>query len=248
MEVLKFNLKGDFAFFKIPNFNIFNLTYDHIPKPALLGMFGAICGYKGYRGCTEKDTSLEYMEKFKDIEVSIEPKVPVFLRHIQTFNNSSGCASKTDKIENLVTTVQLLQNVEWNIYIKNNNSASYELLKHNLINYKAKYIPYLGNNSYLAEISQVEVINGEEVTEIDFICKSLIIRNVLRAKKSTSVLERALIRNSNFYEYHFNIPVGLDNNLLYEDNEFILTNIKVNIGEESRKMFLRVRNENLFFY
>ena len=48
MEVLKFTLSGKFAFFKVPNFNLNYLTFSHIPKPTLLGILGAICGYSGY--------------------------------------------------------------------------------------------------------------------------------------------------------------------------------------------------------
>ena len=48
MKVLKFNLSGDFAFFKNEVMNDIYDTYPHIHKPALLGLFGAILGYDGY--------------------------------------------------------------------------------------------------------------------------------------------------------------------------------------------------------
>ncbi|MGL4991680.1 MAG: CRISPR-associated protein Cas5, partial [Sarcina sp.] len=49
MEVLKFRLFGETAFFKKPdvNSNVY-FTYGSIHKVALLGMFGAIIGYSGY--------------------------------------------------------------------------------------------------------------------------------------------------------------------------------------------------------
>ncbi len=50
MEILKFNLKGSHAFFKVPEVNTYYyFTYGNIHKVALLGMLGAIMGYKGYQ-------------------------------------------------------------------------------------------------------------------------------------------------------------------------------------------------------
>ena len=47
MEILKFNLKGSHAFFKVPEVNTYYyFTYGNIHKVALLGMLGAIMGYK----------------------------------------------------------------------------------------------------------------------------------------------------------------------------------------------------------
>ena len=49
MKALKFILSGKTAFFKVPMVNsVCYFTYGNIHKPALLGMFGAILGYKGY--------------------------------------------------------------------------------------------------------------------------------------------------------------------------------------------------------
>ena len=49
MDVLKFQLSGETAFFKRPDVNTYlYFTYGNIHKVALLGMLGAIMGYKGY--------------------------------------------------------------------------------------------------------------------------------------------------------------------------------------------------------
>lgn len=48
MKVLKFNLSGEFAFFKNETINDMYDTYPHIHKPSLLGLFGAMLGYNGY--------------------------------------------------------------------------------------------------------------------------------------------------------------------------------------------------------
>ena len=49
MEILKFKLSGKSAFFKKPEVNTYcYFTYGNIHKIALLGILGAILGYKGY--------------------------------------------------------------------------------------------------------------------------------------------------------------------------------------------------------
>ena len=50
MEAVKFTLSGRNAFFKKPEVNAYYyFTYSHIHKVALLGIFGAILGYGGYK-------------------------------------------------------------------------------------------------------------------------------------------------------------------------------------------------------
>lgn len=72
MKALKFILSGKTAFFKVPMVNsVCYFTYGNIHKPALLGMFGAILGYKGY-GYEITDFP-EYYEKLKDVKISIVP-------------------------------------------------------------------------------------------------------------------------------------------------------------------------------
>lgn len=66
MRALKFTLSGKNAFFKKPEVNAyFYFTYGQIHRVALLGILGAIVGYKGY-GCT--GTYPEFYEKLKDLK------------------------------------------------------------------------------------------------------------------------------------------------------------------------------------
>lgn len=49
MKALKFTLSGKTAFFKKPEVNTFYyFTYGQIHKVVLLGIFGALLGYKGH--------------------------------------------------------------------------------------------------------------------------------------------------------------------------------------------------------
>ncbi|MFR6330936.1 MAG: type I-B CRISPR-associated protein Cas5b [Eisenbergiella sp.] len=117
MEILKFNLKGSHAFFKVPEVNTYYyFTYGNIHKVALLGMLGAIMGYKGYQ-IEDKDYP-EFYEKLQYLNVSIVPeqKQGYFQKKIQVFNNSVGYASK-EAGGNLIVKEQWLENPEWTIYI-----------------------------------------------------------------------------------------------------------------------------------
>ena len=102
MKALKFILSGKTAFFKVPMVNsVCYFTYGNIHKPALLGMFGAILGYKGYG--YEITNFPEYYEKLKDVKISIVPNSEngYFNKKFQQFNNSVGYASQEHLIYNL---------------------------------------------------------------------------------------------------------------------------------------------------
>ena len=95
MKVLKFNLSGDFAFFKNEVMNDIYDTYPHIHKPALLGLFGAMLGYDGYAQTQkvfgkENNSYPEYYQKLKDLKVAIVPKKQSFTKVLETFTNTTA--------------------------------------------------------------------------------------------------------------------------------------------------------------
>lgn len=95
MKVLKFNLSGDFAFFKNEVMNDIYDTYPHIHKPALLGLFGAMLGYDGYAQTQkvfgkEDNSYPEYYQKLKDLKVAIVPKKQSFTKILETFTNTTA--------------------------------------------------------------------------------------------------------------------------------------------------------------
>jgi CRISPR-associated protein Cas5h len=143
MKALKFTLNGKTAFFKNPEVNsYYYFTYGNIHKPALLGLFGAILGYKGY-AYQDNNTYPEYYEKLKDIQISILPNKEKghFNRKIQIFNNSVGYASK-EQGGNLIVKEQWLENPSWTIYVILNNDEA-EKLAEMVLNKQCVYIPYL---------------------------------------------------------------------------------------------------------
>ena len=90
MEILKFKLSGKSAFFKKPEVNTYcYFTYGNIHRIALLGILGAILGYKGYSQMKDilsikeeidlKPAYPEFYEKLKELKIAILPKKYRFL-------------------------------------------------------------------------------------------------------------------------------------------------------------------------
>jgi CRISPR-associated protein Cas5h len=171
MKALKFNLSGKTAFFKKPDVNQYAYyTYNNIHKIALLGVFGAIIGLKGYNQ-QKKEKYPEFYEKLKDFKISIVPRKKYFDKKIQIFNNTVGYASQEPN-NILNVREQWLEEPEWDIYILENQSQEYEKIENFLLNKKTEYIPYLGKNDHSADIKDVEKVNlskEEEINHIDSI-------------------------------------------------------------------------------
>ena len=174
METLKFTLAGQNAFFKKPDVNEYcYFTYGHIHKVALLGMLGAIAGYKGYGSKYEtvKKSKIlsedypEFYEKLKQIKIAVVPKnengyIP---KKIHTFNNSVGYANKDG---NLIVKEQWLEKPVWDIYILLDcNEAEHitELLQSR----NCVYFPYLGKNDHPADIKDVKRLALRNITDKD---------------------------------------------------------------------------------
>lgn len=227
MDVIKFNLSGNTAFFKIPEVNAyFYFTYGCIHRITLLGIFGAICGYGGYN--QQKDSGEEFPEfyqKLKDIKIGIAPKkekgyIP---KKVQIFNNSVGYASKEEG-GNLIVKEQWLENPEWDIYVQ--VMPETEELVSKLLNQEYVFIPYLGKNDHFADISNVEIIKDVKVED-----------DVKKVDSIFSSNDVEITINSEFYnfeddedvfKYEEMLPVTLDsitNN--YELNTFIFTNNQI---------------------
>ncbi|GFO85849.1 type I-B CRISPR-associated protein Cas5b [Anaerostipes butyraticus] len=160
MRVLKFDLKGKTAFFKSPEVNLCYFTYGNIHKPVLLGIFGAIMGYKGYNN--GYDVYPEYYERLQHLKVSIIPgeERGVFDKKFQNFNNSVGYASQ-EQGGNLIVREQWLENPKWTIYVSLNSDESLKLADM-IKNRECVYMPYLGKNDHPAVIENVEILSIEK--------------------------------------------------------------------------------------
>lgn len=227
MEALRFVLKGKTAFFKNPEVNTYYyFTYGNLHKPALLGLFGSILGYKGYEQgiCKgQKTVYPEYYEKLKNIHVSIVPgkKDGHFYKKMQNFNNSVGYASK-EQGGNLIVKEQWLENPEWIVYIQMDGEESRKLADA-IIQQRCVYIPYLGKNDHPAVIRNPEMVSLKEID-----AKEMKIHSLGIAKTLEFDWEDAS------YKYEEFLPIALkESTNHYQSEKFVLTDAMLSEAEVS---------------
>lgn len=156
MECLKFTIKSPTAFFKKNDINNVYFSYNNIHKVAIRGLLGAIIGLPGYNQTNGKGLPQFYTE-LKDIKVGIVPK-KMFNKKIITFTNTTGFANCGD---NLIVKQQWLFDVEWDVYLLNNENKHYKTIKSYILNNMTEFIPYLGANDHQADILNPEIIECE---------------------------------------------------------------------------------------
>ncbi|HZK84852.1 MAG TPA: type I-B CRISPR-associated protein Cas5b [Desulfosporosinus sp.] len=187
MRALRFELKGETAFFKKPDVNVYAyFTYSHIHKIALFGILGSILGLGGYMQQYDENYPLaanrkkaekqrvfpEFYEVFQHTRVSIVPHGDrgYFTKKIQIFNNSVGYANRDATKKGGATLnvrEQWLEKPNWTIYIADDEGLKqpiFDKLADYLLNHRSVYMPYLGKNDHPAAISSPELV---EVTEAD---------------------------------------------------------------------------------
>ena len=180
MEILKFKLSGKSAFFKKPEVNTYYyFTYGNIHRVALLGILGAILGYKGYSQMQDilsnkkkkeklKESYPEFYEKLKDLKIAILPLnlKGIIPKKIQIFNNSVGYASK-EQGGNLIVKEQWLENPKWEICILLDCEEA-KKIKEAIQNHKCEFYPYLGTNDHFADIEYLGVEEAQPIKQDDY--------------------------------------------------------------------------------
>jgi len=234
MRALKFVLRGKTAFFKNPEVNTYYyFTYGNIHKPALLGIFGAILGYKGYESSFE--TFPEYYEKLQNIQVSILPckRNGYINRKIQYFNNSVGYAS-FEQGGNLIVKEQWLEDPEWIIYVKIDNEESQKIAQM-ILNKQCVYMPYLGKNDHPAIIEAAQLVELDEQQSSNVQIHSLLKASTVRFNWYTS--------NFKYQEY---LPISLkESTNLYQLEKMIFTDATI---IESLVSIYKDGDKNVVFY
>lgn len=270
MEILKFTLSGDTAFFKKPDVNsYYYFTYGNIHKIALMGIMGAILGFGGYnqqkikndikKSSKSKELAVypEFYERLKDIELSIVPLQDKGYtnKKVQVFNNSVGYASKEEG-GNLIVKEQWLEKPIWDIYISLNDEKYTEELrdilkefKERMINRNFVYIPYLGKNDHYANITDVKIYEGAnktylkqgEVTDI----YSLTLDSMF-SLENDSMEEDDLFETEVKWKYQERLPMELENSWnQYITSSCINTNFKLRAKSET--YIFEIDGKRLFF-
>ncbi len=216
-----FKLSGLFASFRKVDINETYITYQNPPIPTLIGMLGAINGYKGLME-VQKGKLPEYYEKFIGLYIGI---LPSFLinenkfpnKTILTYNNSTGLASS--KGNTLQIKEQILIKPEWYIFVYDpNDLESTKLLRENLRRNTCVYVPYLGKNEFKAEISEFnnleehlkkEVKDIKDINSIEGIISMLSYKIITKSRDEMPIDEAKKIKFMYLLE---NLPIKLSNN------------------------------------
>lgn len=261
MEVIKFNLEGTSGFFKKPDVNTYlYFTYGNIHKVALVGMFGAILGYKGYNQMSfikryKKDFKElvennekcypEFYDRLNHLKVAIIPKEASMKKKVQVFNNSVGYASK-EQGGNLIVKEQWLENPSWEIYVVINDKESEKLAK-SLIDRNFVYIPYLGKNDHLADIKDVKIISDVKKINKVYNIDSLFVKDDFEITKKDIFDE---FDNSEedipIFKYEEKLPIALEETTnKYELKTLIYTN--ENLDKKGNTPVYNIEGKNIVF-
>lgn len=239
MKILKFTLSGKQAMFKKPEVNTYYyFTYGQIHKPALLGMLGAVLGYGGYNQMEKEDIYPEYYDRLRTIKVSICPNAPkgYFSKKMICFNNSVGYAS-SEQGGNLIVKEQWLEEPSWDIYLLLDCEEA-QNVSEALRDGRCEYIPYLGKNDHVADITQVEELEGIPENSVQHL-------DCLFLKKQGGV-DMEDFYTENPFKYEEALPFSLQKETgFYEMEKFVYTNMPLT---ESKDAAFRVNEKIIVFY
>ena len=229
MEAIKFTISGKNAFFKNPIYSgiagqggeLQYFSFNNIHKIAVLGILGATIGLSGYnKGGGNNPNLPDFYLKLKDLEISIVPnsKSGYFSTTSVKLNNSSKLASILGETVNYKQ--NWLVNPSWNIYIKQSSNPYYTIVKDYLIDSKTEFTRYLGSNSHLANIKNVEIVEINKIDNFSGKVDSLFYTsNNIECRKITIEEYPIQLNLSMFYEYQTlyftNETVTIDN--IYND-------------------------------
>jgi CRISPR-associated protein Cas5h len=232
MKLISFDLNADMGFLKKPDINEkIYLTYNILHKPALLGILGAIAGYKGYE---ENSKFPEYYQKLKHLKIGLEPlnsDKGNYSKTIITYSNTTGLASNEDG-GNLIVTEQTLLKPSFRCYLlldtKNNNER---ILYERILSQEAEYLPYLGKNDFSAwwDKGCVKEYDYKEFDfTTDFYVSSIFLKEsavVNHLVKLSSRQDREEVENRFFYFER--LPIDFDESLFqYRLGDFVYSNAR----------------------
>jgi|AntAceMinimDraft_17_1070374.scaffolds.fasta_scaffold01176_5 CRISPR-associated protein Cas5h len=229
-KLISIDIKADFGMLKNPDTNEpVYLTFNMLHKPALLGIFGAIIGLKGFQ---KKGELPEYYDKLKNLKIGIQPlnhENGNYSKTIIKYNNTTGFASE-EKGGNLIIDEQTLIAPAFRCYVLLNlDNENQKKLYNNLKDNKAEYLPYLGKNEFSVWWENFNNYDfGEFSAEGIFKISSIFIKeeSLKKGIKKIYFTPKMNFQSQNkFFSYFENLPVSYHKKLFqYEYKNFTFTN------------------------
>ena len=236
-KIISFDISSDFGMFKKPDVNNVYFTFNIIPKPALLGILGAVIGLSGYNQMKESDAYPEFYTELQNLPIGILPygNKGVFQKRIIKYNNTVGYANKDGGTLNIME--QTLIEPKYKIYIgldlsKKSHKKLNEFIDKKVVQYE--YIPYMGKNEFRLDIDEVKPLEKDKdfkafVPNDEFAIFSLFPNINNKALKNNEALRDPFDSSmSKSYFYYFErLPIGLDKLNQYKYESFAYTNAKM---------------------
>ena len=200
-------LKSRFGFFKKPDINSVGsntiyLTYNLPPKPAILGLVGAIMGWKSRCFSYAKGNGhlLDFDEKLKQIKVGIKPSGTFPFQKIQ--NKTNTCMGD---VGNTFFTEQLLINPHYEIFFWGSEEIIGQI-SDRLENRYFAFNPHFGRNEFPVEIKKLTELEFEKIDKTNELSTIYVTQN-------HSDLAGSYESPYDFYEQY---PVDFSNELQYK--------------------------------
>ena len=243
MKLISFDLKADFAFFRIPDTNAtINLSYNIIHRPAVLGILGAIIGLDGYK---EKGKLPQYYDLLKDVRIGVEPLNHDKGNYSKTNIKYSNTVGYANKGTNFLTEELTLVKPEYRIYLLLHEDNGYQKqLIDNIRDGCAEFIPYLGKNEFTAwwsTNSYKEYHFSDEKEPIGSIKIKTIFQKDMVLKNNVEAPFPDLLNFDNAespFIYFERLPKDFDLSLMqYDLGEFAFSNYQIKNAQTLENLF-----------
>ena len=228
-KLISFDLKGDFGFFKKPDYNDgLLLSYNILHKPALLGILGAVIGLQGYQ---QKGKLPDYYQVLKDLPIGIAPlehQKGNFTKTPVKYTNTVGYANLDGTL--LIEETMLIKPSYRCYLLLNMKNGYHKKIYKYLKEGEAAFIPYLGKNEYPAWFGDTiqEYQFKPFTTSKEFFIHSIFLKQGgLRQQKAANDYSfnfKSMTASDSFC-YFERLPTGFDEVLMqYTLHEFVYTN------------------------
>lgn len=252
-KIIKFQITSDFAFFKDNLGMRGNFSYPVIHKPAVLGILGAICGYKGFLDY-KKDTNIEYLEKLSNLKVGIKTH-SLNNENVEIITNDSTLLGITsDRQKTIQNKDIVLSNQKYDIYLSfpKEKEDLYKEILERLSNREFHYQPYLGRTSFLATIGNVEeidIVDKIQTNKEDCIFMETVFKNKYLIDLEEEELDKDDYKDT-MVGGNFRLPTKSNmNNAVYEEIEDFTCYQYIYKESFDDEGFLSLKNkENIFVF
>lgn len=229
MNVISFDIGGDFALFKKSYTTTSPLTFSFPPRTAILGIIGAIVGIDR--------TELPSRSTPENVQVTSQilnpvQKMQMAINHLNTKSNAHGRTQINH---------EFIKNPKYRIYVHTEDVDLDEKLNGYLNHGKTHFIPYLGQQQCLATISNYHKRKAIEKKSSDYIPIVSVVRKPVI--KSLDITDQRIKDENNMPHYigEKRSPMAFDSYLFEE------TGKEMNVRLVEEASYVQVEDENILW-